>query len=793
MSARNIIPAVQRERRQAQYDKLTFQDVLRATKVSPKHNRRKREIERVRNKLEQVYEGETYSRFIEDVGVISPKGPTENKAAITRKREEILQRWGIVDQDHATKPLINSDAEEPAVKASTMSTKTMVESSETLDQKQCLPTKAHAVKSSSTVDADVQAISQPVEVPVETPDALAPPPAQEGSPGKAGKRMISNLHVYPIKVAKSRNFELQPIKMATPKVPQLSHDLSRVLFNPGVYQLQDPRSRVWNFDPYLGKIMPVSEFNFGALNKYMTSSEDAHLRQIAIKQKKRYIGSTSSLSSTLSHFHFLLSGFRDLTMDNMSKGFGEEHKTFTRLQKGPTAIFLRYQDGVYAVDADKEFDSANILMSLGRSMEKLLTLPKAAFEQYRKSHDPSIDSKMQSITPEAYHYSGIGQFLVRSQLDAYDPRVPGTGMFDLKTRAVAGVRMMLSNHEEGIGYQIKGRYGTWESFEREYYDMMRAAFLKYSLQVRMGRMDGIFVAYHNVQRIFGFQYIPLAEMDLALHGQTNRKLGDHEFFLSFGLLNDIFNQATKKYPKQSIRFHFETREATEANPPFMYIFAEPVTDDEIRNIQTAKREEIEAYEQRLFNPGGSSATQQGPPGSPASSTPNKSTAAPMREPTPADVAFLENLMGVDLKASAGNERTATKVPQETSAPKATDVNDLPEGKEFTAWKLNIRSIVNGQPVLRPTTFHDKDTWDVEYSLEPLGATAGRRNYTLCKNRRRATLQFAQEEDAPAGYYIQQLVNMSRQGAEWRRQLDALDARRDEVVLYGDPKHRNPRR
>ena len=35
------------------------------------------------------------------------------------------------------------------------------------------------------------------------------------------------------------------------KVPRLSFDLSRVLFNPGVYQLQDPRSRVYNFDPYL--------------------------------------------------------------------------------------------------------------------------------------------------------------------------------------------------------------------------------------------------------------------------------------------------------------------------------------------------------------------------------------------------------------------------------------------------------------------------------------------------------------------------------------------------------------
>lgn len=39
--------------------------------------------------------------------------------------------------------------------------------------------------------------------------------------------------------------------------------------------------------------------------------------------------------------------------------------------------------------------------------------------------------------------------------------------------------------------------------------MTRSAFLKYSMQVRIGDMDGIFVAYHNTARIFGFQYISL--------------------------------------------------------------------------------------------------------------------------------------------------------------------------------------------------------------------------------------------------------------------------------------------
>lgn len=36
---------------------------------------------------------------------------------------------------------------------------------------------------------------------------------------------------------------------------------------------------------------------------------------------------------------------------------------------------------------------------------------------------------------------------MRSQLDCYDPRLPGTGVFDIKTRAALPIRMDLMNWE----------------------------------------------------------------------------------------------------------------------------------------------------------------------------------------------------------------------------------------------------------------------------------------------------------------------------------------------------------
>ncbi|KAI4599769.1 hypothetical protein KJ359_001505 [Pestalotiopsis sp. 9143b] len=400
-----------------------------------------------------------------------------------------------------------------------------------------------------------------------------------------------------ISVLNADELHLVPIDKPQPPVPCLSYGLERALFNPGVYNLQDPRSKVFNFDPYLANIMPIKEFDFDALKAYITSSKDEALIGVAREHGKKYTGSTSSMTAALSHFHYLLSSWREINSGMMSQEFELPSKNFTNLLRSPAATFLHYKDGVYAIDADKEFDSANVLSMLGKSMEKLLTLPREEYERYRRENSHQI-SEEERNADEAYHYTGLGDFMMRSQLDAYDPRVPGTGMFDLKTRAVVSIRMDVKGFTQGLGYELRHRQGNWESYEREYHDMIRAAFLKYSLQVRMGRMDGIFVAFHNTQRIFGFQYIPIDEMDLSLHGTTDTTLGDKEFKLSLSLFNKLLDRATEKFPKQSLRLFVETR--TSANTPFMYAFMKPVTPEEIEAVQNTNKASAELVERQLL-------------------------------------------------------------------------------------------------------------------------------------------------------------------------------------------------
>jgi hypothetical protein len=483
--------------------------------------------------------------------------------------------------------------------------------------------------------------------------------------------------------------------------------------------------------------MPVTEFDFDTLKPYITSSKDTVLCEMAQKTEKKYYGSSSSMTSALSHFHYLLSAWRPIDARNVSQGFPEKLRSFTRLLRAPTAMFVHYKEkeDVYAIDADKEFDSANILMNLGKSMEKLLTLPKEEFERYRRSSANKITAEEEEAIPESYHYTAMGKFLMRSQLDAYDPRLPGTGMFDLKTRAVVSIRMDAANHEKGIGYELKGRYGTWESYEREYFDMMRAAFLKYSLQVRVGRMDGIFVAYHNIERIFGFQYVSLPEMDQTLHGQPDTTLGDSEFKISLALWEKIMDKATAKFPKQSLRFHFETREAVN---PFMYIFAQPVTDEQIHSIQTRNSADIEALQNKLLG--------------------------------------LETL---DSRVQEPGSKAPSPEPKSSEQTDDYDPNLL-------AMTLLTKNYVNGELVERPTNLSKKDTWTVDYEINELHPQQGNVLLQMCKTRRRKVLDKEEDEANTENVeFLQRLRSLSEQGRIFRARENERD-RRNGIVVYSDP-------
>ncbi|KIK93091.1 hypothetical protein PAXRUDRAFT_534427 [Paxillus rubicundulus Ve08.2h10] len=358
-------------------------------------------------------------------------------------------------------------------------------------------------------------------------------------------------------------------------IAQLAHGLDRVLFNPGVHWLQDPRSRVYNFTPWIESIPKVTDFAFERITGFVRSSEDADLHTLAKRHKRPFAGSTSSLTGILSHVYFLISGDRDVDTTTLSRAFALEPTSFTPGQRMPTSVILNYKEGVWSIDADKadELAEKNVLTWMGTMLEKFLTFSEGEFKMLLRSTPAEGGTEGGGPRREAYRYAMSDRLVLRSQLDCVDSRLPGTGVFDIKTRAAVPIRLDMLNYEENSGYLIKTLTGALESFEKEYYDLIRSAFLKYSFQARIGNMDGVLIAYHNTARLFGFQYVSVEEMEATLYGPGN---GTRVFNKCVMLLEKVLSDITGVYGERSVRCTFETRERSQQ----LNVWIEPAEWDE---------------------------------------------------------------------------------------------------------------------------------------------------------------------------------------------------------------------
>lgn len=352
----------------------------------------------------------------------------------------------------------------------------------------------------------------------------------------------------------------QAKKLKAAEIPTLAHKLDRVLFSPGVQFLQDPRTRIYNFDPHLSEIMHIDEFDFLKIEGFVTVSKDETLLKEAIANNKRFYSSTLSMTLTLHQLYLFLNNYHELSKSRFE--FPQFSRTCTTL---PLSVIIepKGQDPegktIYSVSSDKSADVEILLGAMGHCLEAMLTHTKEEFQKFMKvepgetkgketagetkgrkadetceeadvEKQPEVASSDVPLSPSSssspqgnvYNYLTCGEFLMRSQLDCYDPRLPGNGTFDLKTRAVCAIRHDRNSDASKSTYQIWKLKGQYESFEREYNDLIRTgALLKYGFQARIGQMDGIFVAYHNVKLFFGFQYLPLLDIDQVFYGDKH--------------------------------------------------------------------------------------------------------------------------------------------------------------------------------------------------------------------------------------------------------------------------------
>jgi len=318
-------------------------------------------------------------------------------------------------------------------------------------------------------------------------------------------------------------------------------------------------------------------------------------------------------------------------------------------------------------------------------------------------------------------------------------------------------------------------------------------------------MNGIFVAYHNVKRVFGFQYIPIHEMDRALHGQRDTCLGDQEFKASLTMFNEVLNKATAKFPEQSLRIHFETRPADVGGmPAALHVFAEPMEEDAIDSIQNSQAGKIAAWEREIMgknNPNGSESNVDHD--SAATGSEIGSIVDADASNSDASAKYVDSVEHGNgdrsssdkngTEATASNDSNADVDFLDTVA--AADDEDL---KPLFHATLIVQSRVNGRVPdgERPTDLKDSDKWEIDYILKEYETTRSQwAQYEDTKSRRKFALSEKVEEADDAeeqkdDYFIRFLKSMSVKGKEIRGKIDELYAGQ-QVVRVDDilPKER----
>jgi len=117
----------------------------------------------------------------------------------------------------------------------------------------------------------------------------------------------------------------------------------------------------------------------------------------------------------------------------------------------PSSVLFNHKDGTYAIDSDSDRAGQaekNILTWMGTLLEKYLTMSSEDFMTYMRS--TPVQEQASNTTKDAFRYAKSEHFVMRSQLDCQDSRLPGTGVFDIKTRACLPIRLDILNFEVAI-------------------------------------------------------------------------------------------------------------------------------------------------------------------------------------------------------------------------------------------------------------------------------------------------------------------------------------------------------
>lgn len=247
----------------------------------------------------------------------------------------------------------------------------------------------------------------------------------------------------------------------------------------------------------------------------------------------------------------------------------------------------------------------------------------------------------------------------------------------------------------------------------------------------------------------------------------------------------------------------------------MYIFAEPMAEEEVESIQTSNKAKIAEWEQSILGLDKDTALHDSQHGRPAI---DKAIAKKTDQVKIISEEEAAKMTGVNakraaggqafarlIKAAQGEERTALlenhkfEHPFEDTStsgdtPFLSDIEVEEPDKPLICFTLRIRSVVNGKVVPRPVELTENDKWDLDYTFNEIDKPA--RAWSLYKAlRERRTKEYGtvrEETTSRDDYYKRQLEELSSKGKAWREEIDAEEkAAGKEIKMWNEDIKKSP--
>lgn len=225
----------------------------------------------------------------------------------------------------------------------------------------------------------------------------------------------------------------------------------------------------------------------------------------------------------------------------------------------------------------------------------------------------------------------------------------------------------------------------------------------------------------------------------------------------------------------------------------MYIFAEPMPEEEAQKIQDTNKARTEAWERKVL---GLEAEEVPEEETLKQSEQEDDTLRVANHPSAPEHQTIDAVSMPELFEIPSEEPVWSSIASQAQ-PEALEKNILEEPQEaaeeeyagpLLCLKLYTRNMVNGDYVKRVTNVDEDTDWKVGYQFEEVAPKEAYRRYSECKRRRRVVLEDPAlreedhgEEEKVLSYYQRMLRDISKQGRAWRTQKDKEQKDREKIL------------